>query len=105
MIIQSWDDSMNLSSPAPKDEASDEEKDKASIDTNATPIFTAVGHLLIKSCAERTGSEPAVELGALEGVISAGEFPPPAVVVEWWFPAPPGVTVGVFKADLGKNCS
>jgi hypothetical protein len=56
MIIQSWDDSMNISSPAPKDEASDAEKDKSSIDTNATPVFTAVGHLLIEPCAEPTGS-------------------------------------------------
>jgi hypothetical protein len=36
-------------------------------------------------------------VGALEAFDSAGGIPLPAVVVERWFPAPPGVIVGIAR--------
>jgi hypothetical protein len=60
-----------------------------------TPIFTARGHLLIALVVLWMALELEVEVGALEGLVSAGEPPLPVVVVALLDPAPPGVGVGV----------
>jgi hypothetical protein len=62
-----------------------------------TPIFTASGHLLIALFVDAMGSDVEVEVGAVDGLVSAGELPLPVVVVALLEPGPPGVGVGVAR--------
>ena len=66
---------------------------KAATTPAPTPIFVGRGHLLITL----TALALAVEVGALDGFVSAGESELFPVAVALWFPAPPAVGVGVAK--------